>query len=147
MRVKLSLRVYSLVDLTCSRGWTHPQKYIGYTNWIQWFSLFLLDIFFIYISNAIRKVPYTLPLPCSLTHPLPLLGPVLEHMIFTRPRASPPIDGLLGHSLLHMQLETQLWGRGLLFSSYYWSTYRVADPISSLVTFSSSFIRGLCSIQ
>ena len=34
-----------------------------------------LDIFFIYIPNAILKVPYTLPLPCSPTHPLPLLGP------------------------------------------------------------------------
>jgi hypothetical protein len=37
--------------------------------------LFLLDAFFIYISNVILKVPYTLPLPCSSTHPLPLLGP------------------------------------------------------------------------
>jgi hypothetical protein len=36
---------------------------------------FLLDIFFIYISNAIPKDPCTLPLPCSPTHPLPLLGP------------------------------------------------------------------------
>ena len=33
-------------------------------------SLFLMDIFFIYISNAIPKVPYTLPPPS-----LPLLGP------------------------------------------------------------------------
>jgi hypothetical protein len=33
------------------------------------FSIFLLDIFFIYISNAIPKVPFNLPLPCSLpTH-------------------------------------------------------------------------------
>jgi hypothetical protein len=39
------------------------------------FFFFLLDIFFIYISNAIPKVPYTLPPPCSPTHPLPLLGP------------------------------------------------------------------------
>jgi hypothetical protein len=40
------------------------------------FFLFLkLDIFFIYISNAIPKVPYTLPLPCSPTYPLLLLGP------------------------------------------------------------------------
>jgi hypothetical protein len=39
------------------------------------FFKFLLDIFFIYISNAIPKVPYTLPLLCSPTHPLPLLGP------------------------------------------------------------------------
>jgi hypothetical protein len=36
---------------------------------------FLLDIIFIYISNAIPKVPYTLPPPCSPTHSLPLLGP------------------------------------------------------------------------
>jgi hypothetical protein len=35
----------------------------------------LLDIFFIYISNANPKVPYTLPTLCSPTHPLPLLGP------------------------------------------------------------------------
>jgi hypothetical protein len=42
---------------------------------LTFFSKFLLDIFFIYISNAIPKVPYTLPLPCSPTHPLPLLGP------------------------------------------------------------------------
>jgi hypothetical protein len=39
------------------------------------FSFFLLDIFLIYISNAIPKVPYILPLPCSPTHPLLLLGP------------------------------------------------------------------------
>jgi hypothetical protein len=37
--------------------------------------ILLLDIFFIYISNAIPKVPYTLPPHCSLTHPFPLLGP------------------------------------------------------------------------
>jgi hypothetical protein len=36
---------------------------------------FLLDIFFIYISNAIPKAPYTLPLPCSPTDPLLLPGP------------------------------------------------------------------------
>jgi hypothetical protein len=61
-------------------------------------------------------------------------------MIFERPRASPPIDGLLGHSLLPIQLETQLWR--VLVSSYWCSFYRVADPFSSLGTFSSSFIRG-----
>jgi hypothetical protein len=59
--------------------------------------IFLLDIFFIYISNAIPKVPYTLPLLCSPTYPLLLPGPGIPlywgHMIFERPRASPPIDG------------------------------------------------------
>ena len=32
----------------------------------------------------------------------PWNSPVLGHMIFTRPKASPPIDGRLGHPLLHM---------------------------------------------
>jgi hypothetical protein len=36
---------------------------------------FLLDVFFIYNSNAIPKVPYTLPQSCSATHPLLLPGP------------------------------------------------------------------------
>jgi hypothetical protein len=35
------------------------------TKFFLLFFSFLLDIFFIYISNAIPKVPYTLPLPCS----------------------------------------------------------------------------------
>jgi hypothetical protein len=61
-------------------------------------------------------------------------------MIFAIPRASPPIDGLLGHPLLHMQVETKLWG--VLVSSYCCSSYRVADPFSSLGTFSSSTIGG-----
>jgi hypothetical protein len=33
---------------------------------VVWFCLLLLDIFFIYISNATLKAPYTLP------HPVPL---------------------------------------------------------------------------
>jgi hypothetical protein len=37
---------------------------------------FLLDIFFICSSNAIPKVPYSLPPPSLLLYPpLPLLGP------------------------------------------------------------------------
>jgi hypothetical protein len=64
-------------------------------------------------------------------------------MIFVRWRASPPIYAWLGHPLLHMQLETQFGGRVVvLVSSYCWSSYRVADPFSSLGTFSSSFFRS-----
>jgi hypothetical protein len=78
------------------------------------------DIFFIYISNAF---PFPTFLSESPLYPPPALfpnlptpaswpwhSPVLGHMIFERPRASPPIDGRLGHSLLHMQLETQALG-------------------------------------
>jgi hypothetical protein len=76
------------------------------------------------------------PTPASWTwHP-----PALGHMIFARPRASPPIDGQLGHPLLHMQLETQFCG--ILDSSYCWFSYRVDNFFSSFVTFSSSFFRG-----
>jgi hypothetical protein len=54
------------------------------------FLLLLLDIFFIYISNAIPKVPYTL-LPALLPYSLtctswPWLFPVLGHLMFARPR-------------------------------------------------------------
>jgi hypothetical protein len=51
-----------------------PVEY-GASFFFKFFKFILLDIFFIYISNAIPKVPYTLPPPCSPTHPLPLLGP------------------------------------------------------------------------
>ena len=36
---------------------------------------FFIRYFFIYISNVIPKIPYTLPPPCSPTHPLLLPGP------------------------------------------------------------------------
>jgi hypothetical protein len=52
---------------------------------------FLLDIFFIYISNAILKVPYTPTtlLPNSLTPASwPWHSHVLGHIKFARPRAS-----------------------------------------------------------
>ena len=54
--------------------------------------------------------------------------------------ASLPNDGRLGHLLLHMQLETR--ALGVLVSSYCCSTYRVADPFSSLGAFSSFSIGG-----
>ena len=54
--------------------------------------------------------------------------------------ASLSTDGRLGHLLIHMQLETR--ALGVLVSSYCCSTYRVADPFSSLGTFSSSSIGG-----
>jgi hypothetical protein len=41
---------------------------------VNFIEYFLLDIFFIYISNAIPKA-LSLSLPCSPTHPLPLPGP------------------------------------------------------------------------
>jgi hypothetical protein len=44
-------------------------------KFLFFFLHFLLNIFFIYISNAILKVPYTLPPSCSPTHPLLLPGP------------------------------------------------------------------------
>ena len=58
-----------------------------------------------------QKSPKPSPalLPNPPTHASwPWHSPVLGHRIFTRSRASPPTDGLLGHPLLHMELETQL---------------------------------------
>jgi hypothetical protein len=82
---------------------------------------FLLDIFFIYISNAITfpgppslEISYsTLHLPASMRvfpHPHtssspPSHSPTLGHRAFTGPRASSPIDEQQGHPLLHMPLK------------------------------------------
>jgi hypothetical protein len=54
--------------------------------------------------------------------------------------ASLPNDGRLGHLLIHVQQETR--AQGVLVSSYCSSTYRVADPFSSLGTLASSTIGG-----
>jgi hypothetical protein len=89
-----------------------------------------------------KSPPY--PYPHSPTHPLPLLGsgvPLYWGIYNLQDQgASFSTDGRLGHLLLHMQLETQLWG--VLVSSYCCPTYRVADPFSSVGTFSSSSIGG-----
>jgi hypothetical protein len=87
----------------------------------------------LYLTPALLPNPPT-PVSC------PWCFPVLGHIKFARPRASPPSDGQLGYPLLHMQLETR--ALGVLVSSYCCSTYRVADPFSSLGTFSSSSIEG-----
>jgi hypothetical protein len=101
--------------------------------------IYLLDIFFIYISNAIPEVPHTLPLPCSPTYPLPILGPGIplywDIKTLQDQGASLPCDGQLGYLLLHMQLEIR--SLEVLVSSYCCTTYRVADPFSSLGAFSS----------
>ena len=65
---------------------------------------FLLDIFFIYISNLILFPSFSCenslspPSPYSPTHLLPFLAwhsPILCHRNFRRPRASPSIDDQL----------------------------------------------------
>jgi hypothetical protein len=109
---------------------------------------FLLDIFFIYISNAIPKAPYTFPTPCLPTRPLLLPGPgiPLYWGIWTSEYkgASLPSDGRHMH-MLHMQLETQLWG--------YWLVHIVVPPIglqtplASWVLSLAPSLGALCSIQ
>ena len=87
-------------------------------------------------KSSLYSLPALLPYSPTPTS-WPWRSPVLRHIKVARPRASLPNDGRLGHLLLHMQLETQ--ALGVLVSSYC-STYRVADPFSSLGTFSSSSI-------
>jgi hypothetical protein len=115
------------------------------SNWSHDFFLMFIIRYFLHLHfKCYPQSPLCPPL-CPAPNPptpasWPWHSPVLGHMIFARPRASPPINGTLGHPLLHMQLERQLWG--VLISSYCCSSYRVAEPFSSLGTFSSSFIRG-----
>jgi hypothetical protein len=84
-------------------------------------SIFHCFIFFIFIRYFLHlhfkcypKSPLYPPLALLPNPPTPASwpwhSPVLGHIIFVRPRASHPIDGWLGHLLLHMQLETQVLG-------------------------------------
>ena len=93
--------------------------------------------YFIYISKAILKVPYRLPLPCSPTHSLLLPGPGIP---CTGAYNLCKTKGLSFHLLLHIQLEIK--ALGVLVSSYCFSSYRVADLFSSLGTFSIFSIGG-----
>ena len=96
---------------------------------------FLYLHFKCYPESSLYPPVALLPYPPTPTS-WPWHSPVLGHIKFARPRASLPNDGQLGHLLLHMQLETR--PLGILVSSYCCSIYRVADPFSSLSTFSSS---------
>ena len=44
-------------------------------------------------------------------------------------------------------MQPEIRALGVLVNSYYCSTYRDAEHFSSMDTFSSSYIRSLCSIQ
>jgi hypothetical protein len=90
------------------------------------FFFFLLRIFLNYISNAIPKVPHTLPppLPYPLI-PIFFFGPgiTLYWGIYSLhvQWASLSSDGRLGHLLIHLQLESRALG--------YWLVHNVVPPI------------------
>ena len=108
-------------------------------------SLFLLDIFFIYISNF-KCYPESSPNTPLLPDPptptsWPWHSPVLRHIKFAQPM------GLSFHwwptrpsSDSYAARDMSSGGGGVLVSSYCCSTYTVAEPFSSLSTFSSSSI-------
>jgi hypothetical protein len=85
-----------------------------------------------------QKSPIPSPHTHSPTHPHPLLGHGVPHTEAYKVYLS--TDGRLGHLLIHIQVEKR--APGVQVSSYCCSTYRVADPFSSLGTFSISFIGG-----
>ena len=102
--------------------------------------LFLLGIYFIYISNAIPKVPHPLPHPATPTS-WPCRSPVLRHIKFAWPMDL-SFHWWLTRSSSDTYAARGTSSRGVLVSSYCCSTYRVADPPSSLGTSSSSSIGG-----
>jgi hypothetical protein len=89
--------------------------FISILKWISMGSLIILPGIFIryflhlHFKCYFPKAPYNLPPALPPAHPTPSSwpwhSPVLEHMIFARPRASLPIDGRLGHPLLPKELR------------------------------------------
>jgi hypothetical protein len=62
-----------------------------------------------YPKSPLYPPPTLLPYPLTPTS-WPWHSPVLGHIKFARPRGLSSSDGRLGHLLLHMQLETRVWG-------------------------------------
>jgi hypothetical protein len=108
------------------------------------FNLFFIG-YFLYIhfkcypKSSLYPPLTLLPYPHTTTSG-PWNSPVLGHISLQYQEDSLLSDGRLGHLLLHMQLE--IGALGVLASSYCCSTYRVADPFSSLGAFSSFSIGG-----
>ena len=94
--------------------------------------------YFLYLHFKCYPKSPAYPPSHSSTHPLPLLGPGIP--CNEAYKVCKTNDGQLDYLLVHIQLETR--ALGVLVSSYCCSTYRVADPFSSLDTFSSSSIGG-----
>jgi hypothetical protein len=131
----------------------------------SFFFSFLLDIFFIYISNFIL-FPHDPSETLLIPSPLPLLtdppshaslswrSPTLRHRAFIRPRASPFIAVPQGHPLLCMWLKPLSPSLVVLFGWWfspwalwwYWLVHIVVPPMglqttsSPLGPFSSSSI-------
>jgi hypothetical protein len=96
---------------------------MSFSTFILFFSIFLLGIFLIYISNANPKVPHTLP-PTPLpthSHFLALAFPCTGAYKVCLSNGPLSSDGLLGHLLIHMQLESRAQG--------YWLVHNVVPPI------------------
>ena len=92
-------------------------------------NLLCLYIFFIFFITYFPQLHFqcypkspTYPPPQFPTHPFPFFWPWL-----------PPVLG-------HIKFAARVKSSGVLVGSLYCSTYRVADPFSSLGTFSSSSI-------
>jgi hypothetical protein len=100
---------------------------VSYMSQILFFLRYFLHLHFkCYPQSPLYPPPALLsnpPTPASWPWHFPVLG----HMIFERPRASPPIDGQLGHPLLHMQLETR--------HKFYPSDARICGTVVKLVRF------------
>jgi hypothetical protein len=108
------------------------------------FSILIRYFLHLHFKCYPKSPPYPSP-PALLPYPptptsWPWHFPILGHIKFARPSGLSAQWWPTKPSLLHMQLET--WALGVLVTSYCCSTYRIADPFSSLDTFSSSSIRS-----
>jgi hypothetical protein len=122
----------------------HPLESLP-DSWGQNPALFFFQFFIRYFLHLHFKCypespPYLPPPPPTYTS-WPWCSPVLGAYKVCKTKGPLfPMIGRLGHLLIHRQLETS--ALGVLVSSYCCSNYRVADPFSSLGTFSSSSIGG-----
>jgi hypothetical protein len=127
------------------------------------FSLFTWQMLSPFLVSP-PKILYPITPPTALqpthSHSWSWHSPILEHRTFTGPRASPPIDGQLGHPLWHIQLGPKVplcvffdWWYSSKELWEYWLVHIVVPPMKLRIPSApwvlslAPSLGNLCSIQ
>jgi hypothetical protein len=146
-RLGLLLRRDKLVLCFGKTGWG------GGLSFLYFFQNNFFTRYFLYLHFQCYPESPLYPPPTLLANPPTPASwswhsPVLEHIIFARPRSSPPSDRWVGHLLLNMQLEKGAPGVG-----GDWLVHIVVPPIGLQIPSAPWVLSlapplgALCSIQ
>jgi hypothetical protein len=118
-------RDFQIMSIQCLQETDSDSAVFSFpVTWLNFlFFFFFLIRYFLHLHfKCYPKSPYTLPMPCSPTHPFPLLGPVLGHIKFARSKGLSSQWWLTRpSSATYADRDKEPWG--------YWLVHIVVPPI------------------